>query len=215
MHEHASLDARRLGEIAVAEAPPGQRLAVLEARRLHGNRLHPPVRLPRRVDTELDRDVQPELLLDRVEVLLPGTRLLEDDDLAARVDLLPLGDGRLDDAAGRQPAPPVVVDSLAELGAGELGGPEEPLRLHLLRFGLVPPRIEPRDAGAEVGALLVAGSLRADVLVDAVVDPVQTLDEALVDLEEHLPDVRVRCWEPKQGGHDLLSVMLVHEPRAG
>lgn len=90
VHEDAPLDARQLVQRGVANAPPrgGERLAVLETGRGERDGLNPPAALVVFVERVLGQGLDPLLLLELEQVLLPGAVAGELQDLAGRVDLL-------------------------------------------------------------------------------------------------------------------------------
>lgn len=114
---------------------------------------------------------------------LPGSKLVKDEDLAARVDPFPRLDGALDDVARRQPRLGEVVEPLLELVAAHLARLEEPLEEDFLVGRLVPPRVHCSDARGDVRARAVPRRLGRDVLRNAVVDAVKGFNEVRVHLE--------------------------------
>ena len=202
VNENATLDARDLIELLVAETSPslGQGLAALEGVASLRHALHSPLGVGCGLlgvqDINNPLDALALLLLQGVKMILPRGRLtLQNQDSAFRIVLLARLVGGLDDVSSREPSLGVVVESAVELLADTVAGLLEPgifLRLGghgVLGNGVVPVAVEAANHSTEgeatVGeALLDAGSLESIGIVDAdaVVVGVKGLDEAVVQL---------------------------------
>lgn len=136
---------------------------------------------------------------------LPRRKFVKDEDLAARVDLLPRLNRTLNDLARRQPGLCEVVQAFLELVSAHLARLEEALEEDVLVGRLVPPRVQGADARGDVGARAVPGRLGRDVLRDAVVDAVEGLNEVGVHLEVESVDDGRTDGLVEEGREDLLA----------
>lgn len=142
-----------------------------------------------------------------MRIYLPGSKLVEDKNLATRVHVLPLLHSPLDDLPRGQPRLVQVVEPLQKLFAGQLTRLREPVVEDLVIGILVPARVQAADARADVGAGTVQRGFGRDVLSDAVVDAVERLDKVRVHLEpERVDDGRVDGLFD-HGRDDLLAEM--------
>mmetsp|Transcript_26285 Transcript_26285/g.44001 ORF Transcript_26285/g.44001 Transcript_26285/m.44001 type:complete len:239 (+) Transcript_26285:563-1279(+) len=113
--------------------------------------------------------------------------------------------------ATRQPNLSEVVHGVEELVARELHRLQEAFVVDLRRVVLIPGRVELSDTRGQIGAVRVLRRLVAIPHTDAVVDPIDRLDEGFVNLQIDLVNDRVAFLQAQLGGHDLLAKVLVHE----
>lgn len=186
MYEDPAVDPGELRERIVPDSPPRlrQRLPAFKALRGHRDSLNPPIapRLIRIDDIRRRALLNPTLLLilQIEQMLLPGYKLLEKQNLARRIEvgLAVVHEGRNQLARG-QPRVSVKLELLRELSAGERRGGLELGVEDRIGGVLVPSGVQLGDAAGEIGPVAVAGLEVLRVLRDAIVDGIDGLDEVL------------------------------------
>lgn len=139
---------------------------------------------------------------------LPGNELVEQQNLASRVDrLLAIVHELGNQLAGREPARGVKLQLLHELFPGEGRGDFEELIEDSVADGLVPLRVEARNTAGKVGPVTVLGLDVLGVLGDAVVDGVDGFDKVPVQERIDEGDIRVLDGYSKLLGDDLVAKM--------
>lgn len=123
-----------------------------------------------------------ELTLDSTQVLLPGTELIELDDLARLVDIKAILNGLLNDFASWQPGSSKVLDLVLELLSDVILGLVKERVDFSWCLRLLPSGVEFLDAAREMSGNDVFRF--AVELWHSIVDSIDFLNESLIDLGE-------------------------------
>mmetsp|Transcript_186 Transcript_186/g.481 ORF Transcript_186/g.481 Transcript_186/m.481 type:complete len:283 (+) Transcript_186:1241-2089(+) len=217
MAKNTAGDATDLRQLFVADAPPRGWHAepVGKAAGADADSLDAPLLLTRVLEkAEQHRLCQPHLILEVVQVLLPGADRVEPHDLAAGIHARHRLQRSLDVRSRRQPHVAHPLHRVAELAAGQLDGLQEARIEGRAALLLVPGRVERADARAQTRVVDVPGRILAYILLDAVVNSINGFHEIPVHPQVHRLQVCMVDRDAQNLGHDLTPKVLVHEPGA-
>lgn len=209
MDKDAAWDSTTLGQLLVTESSPllRQRLPALKALRRRRNTLNSPLVVIVRVQHIHGLVLNTQLLLQVEQMLLPGARLIKDQDLSRRMNIHTLIQRAHHQISGRQPRQTQVPNSIREILTCHSNSLQELfIDINIL---LVPPGVQSCDTLREGSTDTVLGLDVSGVLRDTVVATVKGLDKVLIDLLVEELDLGVRLFQAQDCCNDLFSEMPV------
>lgn len=182
MDKDAAGDTAALTQLLISKASPllGHCLAALKALGCGGDTLDTPVVVVIGVENIDCLLLNAELLLKIKEMLLPGARLVKDQDLARGVSVHTLVQCLDHQITSGQPRETEVTNRVSEILSGHRNGLHElTIDIDIL---LVPPRVQSSDTLGQGSADTVLGLNLRRVLRNSVIATIECLNKALIHL---------------------------------